>query len=272
MLAKSTFVFEQTNPKLSKDEPGSGIVRNAADVMAYSAAWIKYATKASFALDPSALDKGTSGLQAAYAMLNHLSPSAGQMAIALQRKSHVYFDCDTKEIHLPAPETCKLCIEFVKYLRCDQRSKTQCFVDWLRTFRSELNVPKLYQRQRGFGCAVAVLYASRFSDFYCGQWLCAWIPWDTDVRLPESCDRVPPSYKYFQACRVLRPEHWRCLNPIRTELEIEGHKADFIDAVLSRFQSANEICDLILSNKLDWKDPVAMPISETLIPEQKGRS
>ena len=67
------------------------IIRSSADVLAYSAAYIQYSTKSSTALDSSLLDRGTSGLRVASAMLKYMNPSAAQMAVTLQRSSLCIF-------------------------------------------------------------------------------------------------------------------------------------------------------------------------------------
>ena len=245
------------------------IVQNAGDVLSYSAAYIRYATKSSSALDASLLDQGTSGLRVAWSMLTHMCPSAAQMAITLQRGSLCIFGGDTKEVHLPSPNTCANHAVFQKYLACKNRSEQLCFVDWLRTYRTDIEEPRPYERKRGFGCAVALCFASRFNDFFCGQWLCAWVPWQSEVEIPNVCERLPKQFRYFHACRLLRPDHWTCTSTLREELTIEGHRSEFIDAAVTRFQAVGEVCDSILAGTSTWSDAPLCQGSLKLYPTQE---
>ncbi len=67
----------------------------------------------------------------------------------------------------------------MKYLQCERRPADMTYVAWLRSFRTDVPVPRPYARVRGQAAAVAVIYASRMSDAFYGQWLCAWLPWNT---------------------------------------------------------------------------------------------
>jgi hypothetical protein len=231
------------------------ICNGKADVLAYSAAYIKYATKNSFALDADAVEKGSSGFQAAYAMLQYLHPAAPQMVVSLSRGALTSFSCATKEIYPPTPADMQHSKEYMKYLACRFRSQTMNFVEWMRAFRHELDVPTPYQRTKGPVVAAAICYASRFSDSFCGQWLLLWIPWDLHKKLPPSCDQVPADYRFFEACRVLDPLHWESNRSLRQELEVEGHKPTFVEGVLARFRAAHEVCDLVLKGKLVFHEP-----------------
>ena len=83
-----------------------------------------------------------------------------------------------------------------KYIACKQRGQALCFIDRLRRFRTDVDKPHVYNRLKGNCAPVAVLYASRFSAAFFGQWLCAWIP-------------AAEWFSYFQACcRDLRGDHF----------------------------------------------------------------
>ena len=246
------------------------VVRNAADVMQYTAAYVRYSTKASSALSPTMLVQGTSGVQAAYGMLRHLAPSAAQMVASLHSESLCTFSCYTKEVHVPSLETCQLHPSFGKYVRRARRPRDMCFVEWLRSYREDLETPRPYRKTRGFGCAVGVLYASRFSDFFCGQWLCAWRPWSDWPRLPEECRRLPTDYCNFHACRLLAPEFWGDLENLGAELKLEGHRLKFIEAVKAHYHAAAEVCDLIRAGQLQWHSAAERPHVADLAPDQRG--
>lgn len=244
------------------------VVRNAADVMRYTAAYVRYSTKASSAMNPTMLLKGTSGVQAAFAMLKHLMPSAAQMVAALHTQALCSFSCFTKEVHLPSIATARLHAAFQKYLLCPDRADSLCFVDWLRQYRDDLEVPRRYKQTKGFGCAVGLLYASRLSDFFCGQWLCAWRPWRTQPTLPEACLALPAEFQNFHACRLLAPEYWQDLRGLRADLQLEGHAPQFVAAVLAHYRAAAEVCDLILAGQLEWAEARGKDMAHDLSHEQ----
>ena len=146
------------------------------------------------------------------------------------------------------------------------------FIDWMREFRTDLDIPRPYVRVRGGSAAVAVVYASRFSDAFFAQWLCAWIPWPaTGVSLPSSCQRVPREYRYFQACRVLRPEFWNSMVQIREDVEKEGHQPQFIAGFLAQIRANHDICDLCLSGDVRWQGAEERQIRCSLSRQQRER-
>ena len=236
------------------------VVRSTAQVAAYTAAYAKYVTKASFALDPTALSKGTSGEQVAYALLQQLHPAAPQMVISLMRGSFKRMSCATKEAFLPIPADWPCNQVYSKNVRCKLRRRNLCFIDWLRTFRTDVETPRPCNRVRDSCAAVGVLYASRFSPAFFGQWLCAWISADEWVLdLPPSYRCLPEDYVYFQACGALRPSHWLSQRLLVQELENEGHKPDFQAAWIAHVKGCHEVCNLILAKKLQWPPAANAP-------------
>ena len=227
------------------------VIRKTAQVAQYTAAYVKYSTKSSFALDPTALEKGTSGSQAAYAMLQYLQPSAAQMLVALQFGSLCRLSCATKEAFLRTPDDVEFDLVFAKYLRCTRRVADCCFISWLRSFRTDIPEPTPYERVRGKTAAVGVVYGSRFTDSYFGQWLVAWVPWSAaGIHLPPSAKMVPLHLRWFEACRKLRPEYWTSMSYIKADLEIEGHKDDYIRTFLAHVRANHDVCDMVLAGEL----------------------
>ena len=115
-------------------------------------------------------------------------------------------------------------------------------------------MPRPYVAVRSGTCAVGVLYTSRFSDQFFGQWLLAWHPWGRDgVNLPSDSVAMPKPFRYIHACLQLRPEHWHDMARVRGELEIEGHKSHFVAAFLAHLQGVTEVCQHISQRGLAWK-------------------
>ena len=73
------------------------VIRSTADVSAYTSVYLKYSTKYSMALDADALEKQCNGLQAGYALLQHLQAGAAQMLSSLSHGSLYRMSCSTKE-------------------------------------------------------------------------------------------------------------------------------------------------------------------------------
>lgn len=90
------------------------------------------------------VQEGTSGVQAAYGVLRHLSPSAAQTVARLRLQAFCTFSCCAKEVHVPSLETCEVHLSLSKCLRCQHRADGMCFIDWLRGYREDLDTPPPY--------------------------------------------------------------------------------------------------------------------------------
>ena len=202
------------------------VVAHPGAVTDYMGKLCRYASKDISGLQEDWLDTCASGLQAARLYLRTAQPSIMKQLGMLREATNVHFSCARKEVFLNPP--CDLFRDELarKYMRCSIRGEQISYLQWLRAFNTSVDPPRKYTRLRGGRVALAVHFASRASDSFYGQWLVAHVPFRQIEDLqPPTMQRAPTSHRWFAACVLLRPDIWRNVERIQSDLQIEACSA-----------------------------------------------
>jgi hypothetical protein len=104
---------------------------------------------------------------------------------------------------------------------------------------------------------VSLSFVSRYNDKYFGQWLLMHQPfrsledvWHDDVNM------VPEEYRNFALALRLRPDHWRSIEAIRNDMELEGCKDAYIETVVAMVQANTSLIDRYFDGRLNKEDPI----------------
>ena len=127
----------------------------------------------------SALDNVTTGMGMVASILRSLRPSQAQMLQTLAFGGSMKLSQNVKEVAVDPPDESRNNELFQKYLRWGQSEirttgadmPSLNFKSWLRTYRTDIDVPQPYQRTKQGQAALAIHYASASTVAFCGQWL-----------------------------------------------------------------------------------------------------
>ena len=216
------------------------------DVTEYMAKMTSYTSKRTDKL-AEWIEDAPSGYHAALTYLRASDPSEAKMIMMLNQCSVMRFSCPRKEVLLPTP--CEIdhpqFADVQKYMRCSDRSDVTC-LDWMRLYNTSVSPPRKYQRLKGSMVALVVRHPSRMKDSYYGQWLVGNVPFRKSCELTNSSESVAfGRRKYFSLCCARRPECWRNLDWIESELKLDGTK--FLDRLtqLNMYKSWIRMIDLV---------------------------
>ena len=125
------------------------------------------------------------------------------------------------------------------YLQRPQTEEDQTLLQWLRCHQTSGSKPKPYADDR---VLVGVKYVSLFNRIFFYQHLTMNFPHRkvNELRHAEE-DTMPDTIKHFAQCVSLTPQYWDTAETITAEFEHEGHKAYFINTIVSYVQSLHDI-------------------------------
>ena len=125
------------------------------------------------------------------------------------------------------------------YLQRPQTEEDQTLLQWLRCHQTSGSKPKPYADDR---VLVGVKYVSLFNRIFFYQHLTMNFPHHevNELRHAEE-DTMPDTIKHFAQCVSLTPQYWDTAETITAEFEHEGHKAYFINTIVSYVQSLHDI-------------------------------
>ena len=92
----------------------------------------------------------------------------------------------------------------------------------------------------------------RMNDIYYGQWLAMHEPFDklSDLVVPMLQEKVPTAMYHLAAALHWRADHWRNMDAIRAEMEIEALNSTQIDTVVAKVMAETHLIDKYLSGEL----------------------
>ena len=125
------------------------------------------------------------------------------------------------------------------YLQRPQTEEDQTLLQWLRCHQTSGSKPKPYADDR---VLVGVKYVSLFNRIFFYPHLTMNFPHRevNELRHAEE-DTMPDTIKHFAQCVSLTPQYWDTAETITAEFEHEGHKAYFINTIVSYVQSLHDI-------------------------------
>ena len=171
-------------------------------------------------LEEDWLESGSSALTSAQLYLRLAKPSIMKQLDMLREASTTKATFACKEVFLPVPELLHTDATVKKYMACGIRPEDMSYLDWLRGFRTDVEVPYPYAGKHAV--SLAVFFASRAKDAYYGQWLVANVPFRQVPDLePDGMLRVPGSHRLFAACVLLAPKFWRNAQAVENALLLE---------------------------------------------------
>lgn len=125
------------------------------------------------------------------------------------------------------------------YLQRPPTEEDQTLLQWLRCHQTSGSKPKPYGDHR---VLVGVKYVSLFNPIFFYQHLTMNFPHREANQLRHAGeDTMPDTINHFSQCIALTPQYWDTAETITAEFELEGHKAYFINRIVSYVQSLHDI-------------------------------
>ena len=125
------------------------------------------------------------------------------------------------------------------YLQCPPNEEDQTLLQWLRCHKTSGSKPKPYTDDR---VLVGVKHVSLFNPIFFYQHLTMNFPQREANQLRHAGeDTMPDTIKHFTQCIALTAQYWDTAETITAEFEHEGHKAYFINTIVSYVQSLHDI-------------------------------
>lgn len=223
-----------------------------------------YVPKDSDSFRASWLEGRPNGWSLAMRVLCGYHPMEPQMWLAMSRLPLVRHSGMGRQVAVPDPGQESVSALWLAYMRCRERPRRMSMYDWLHKYRVAEGDSRLYmwvQRRWaqvrepkpnftewlcGLRCEGEVLVAcsmfSRQDDRWFGQWLVLNYPHTSKRRLRhELQDRVPRQIFWFAAAWALAPEYWRDRVRVRSDMEVEGHKDEYIENFMSHVFTMTEM-------------------------------
>ena len=158
------------------------------------------------------------------------------------------------------------------YLGRPQTEDDQTLLQWLRCHQTSGSKPKPYADDR---VLVGVKYVSIFNPIFFYQHLTMNFPHrEVNALRHTEEDTMPDTIKHFAQSVALTPQYWDTADTITTEFEHAGHKAYFINTIVSYVQSLQHILHLwrirVLTNQVGDLSSLSLQSLYPLSPHQSA--
>ena len=251
-------------------------LRHAEESMDYISKLCRYSTKSEHSW--FLVDAGN-GLAAARSFLAATRPSVAQMLLTLNGPGSLRLSHNLKELYLDPPDELQDNKVFHKYAAWGAEEMkltghpcpSRTLVEWMREFRTDVDVPRPYVRQKQGVAAVAVMYTGVHSDVFCGQWLVANTAFVNAKDLqPRSCKKVPHTSRWLEACCALHPELWTNNTSLNDMLMKEGVPKSKRAVILHMWAARRHLNSLVKTNQVVRQGPYTPGHSDvSLVAEQR---
>ena len=182
------------------------------------------------------------GYQAAHSFLRTVTPLEPEMVFQLSNIKVCWTDKFTVLFRPPLPDQTGGNKVYQMYLQRPHTEDDQTLLQWLRCHQTSGSKPKPYVDDR---VLVGVKYVSIFNPIFFYQPLTMnWPHREVNTLRHAEEDMMPETTKHFSQCVALTPQFWDTADTITSQFEHEGHKAYFINTIVSYVQSLHDILHL----------------------------
>ena len=171
-----------------------------------------------------------------------------------------WFHGDAKNVFPPTYH-----VHFQAYTVSDHKFFNECFLDWFRRARVDVEPPRPYRVQTTR--AVAVKYCSYWKPDFSEQWVCMMVPWPGRVSAwrHDDAHRMPLRLQSFYSCRQLCSDVWGDWSSAEQELPLLGCVKLELKNLLASIGAMQLECTLIVSGDTRVHDPLALESPETFL-------
>ena len=239
------------------------------------ALFIKYVSSYVTKMHESAKSEGlhctdVTGYQAAHAFLCTVTPLKPEMVFQLSNIKVCWTDKCTVLFRPPFPDQTEGNKVYKMYLQRPKTEEDQSLLQWLRCHQTSGSKPKPYTDNR---VLVGVKYVSLFNPIFFYQHLTMNFPHHHVNQLRHAGeDTMPDTIEHFAQCIALTPQYWDTADTITAEFEHEGHKAYFMNTIVSYVQSLHDILYLwrirVVTNQVGDLSSLSLESHYPLSPHQ----
>ena len=204
------------------------------------------------------------GYQAAHSLLRTVTPLAPEIVFQLSNIKVCWTDKCTVLFRPPFPDQTEGNKVYKMHLQRPPTEEDQTLLQWLRYHQTSGAKPKPYTDDR---VLVGVKYVSLFNPIFFYQHLTMNFPHREAKQLRHAEeDTTPETIKHFAQSIAFTPQNWDTAETITAEFEHEGHKAYFINTIVSYVQSFYDILYLwrnrVITNQVgDLSSLFGLPLS-----------
>ena len=210
------------------------------------------------------------GYQAAHSLLRTVTPLAPEIVFQLSNIKVCWTDKCTVLFRPPFPDQTEGNKVYKMYLQRPPTEEDQTLLQWLRYHQTSGAKPKPYTDDR---VLVGVKYVSLFNPIFFYQHLTMNFPHREAKQLRHAEeDTMPETIKHFAQSIAFTPQNWDTAETITAEFEHEGHKAYFINTIVSYVQSLHDILYLwrirVITNQVGDLSSLSLDSLYPLSPHQ----
>ena len=263
-MGKGVRLFFKRTMKVLRSHMDMDIVYSMGDVSKYMSKIGRYVSKDGSVLR-HALKETKGGWKAAQLVLQCHRPLEPELYMNLLGCNLWWFHGDAKDVFPPTFESLSQHVHFQAYTVSDHKIYDECFLDWFRRTRVDVEPPRPYRVQTTR--AVAVKYCSYWKPDFWEQWVCMMVPWPGRVSAWKHADvdKMPLRLQSFFSCWQLRPDVWGNRSTAEQELSLLGCVKLELKNLLAAIGAMQLECTLILSGDIRIPDPAALGSSETFL-------
>ena len=210
------------------------------------------------------------GYQAAHSLLRTVTPLAPEIVFQLSNIKVCWTDKCTVLFRPPFPDQTEGNKVYKMYLQRPPTEEDQTLLQWLRYHQTSGAKPKPYTDD---WVLVGVKYVSLFNPIFFYQHLTMNFPHREAKQLRHAEeDTMPETIKHFAQSIAFTPQNWDTAETITAEFEHEGHKAYFINTIVSYVQSFYDILYLwrnrVITNQVGDLSSLSLDSLYPLSPHQ----